>query len=62
MHAMDGGARMRRSAVTVSLCALGWAIARYDSRDGYGAHPREAEYIAADAAAPDLGCYPDDEP
>lgn len=29
----------------------GMAIARYDSRDGYGRHDREAEYIAADAAS-----------
>lgn len=28
----------------------GLAIARYDSRDGYGAHTREASYIAADRA------------
>lgn len=40
----------------------GWAIARYDSRDGYGRHAREDTYVAADLAAPDLGCYPDDEP
>jgi hypothetical protein len=32
----------------------GLAIARYDSRDGYGHHPRQETYIAADtgAAAP----------
>ena len=30
----------------------GFAVARYDSRDGYGAHPREASYVAADAASP----------
>lgn len=29
----------------------GYAVARYDSRDGYGAHPREDAYIAADAAS-----------
>jgi len=46
----------------LSLVEDGWAIARYDSRDGYGRHPREDQYVAADAAAPDLGCYPDDEP
>ena len=40
----------------------GWAIARYDSRDGYGRPPRQDAYVAADAASPDLGCYPDDEP
>lgn len=28
----------------------GLADARYDSRDGYGAHPQEAAYIAADMA------------
>jgi endonuclease YncB( thermonuclease family) len=48
--------------VGLSLVAEGWAIARYDSRDGYGRHPREDRYVAADLAAPDLGCYPDDEP
>ncbi len=26
----------------------GLAVARFDSRDGYGAHPREARYVAAD--------------
>ena len=40
----------------------GWAIARYDSRDGYGRHAREDAYVAADLASPDLGCYPDFEP
>jgi hypothetical protein len=29
----------------------GLAVARYDSRDGYGAHPREEAYHAADAAS-----------
>ena len=33
----------------------GWAIARYDSRDGYGRHAREASYVAADAASPAKG-------
>jgi endonuclease YncB( thermonuclease family) len=28
----------------------GHAVARYDSRDGYGFHPREPVYIAADEA------------
>jgi endonuclease YncB( thermonuclease family) len=32
----------------------GLAIARYDSRDGYGGHPREAQYVAADAATPQV--------
>jgi endonuclease YncB( thermonuclease family) len=34
----------------------GYAIARYDSRDGYGAHPREQSYIAADNATPNYAC------
>ena len=29
-----------------------WAIARYDSRDGYGSHPLEGRYVAADEATP----------
>ena len=38
------------------LIAAGLAIARYDSRDGYGAHPREADYVALDAAVPQVPC------
>ena len=34
----------------------GVAVARYDSRDGYGAHPRETSYVAADAASPKAPC------
>lgn len=34
----------------------GYAIARYDSRDGYGAHPRESDYVAADAASDKAPC------
>jgi len=34
----------------------GFAIARYDSRDGYGYHPREERYIAADEASKDFTC------
>jgi hypothetical protein len=44
---MDAGMR---------LIQRGLAIARYDSRDGYGRHPREVRYIAADEAAPDVKC------
>jgi endonuclease YncB( thermonuclease family) len=40
----------------LSLIQQGLAIARYDSRDGYGGHPREQEYVAADAASPDPVC------
>lgn len=32
----------------LKLLQAGLAISRYDSRDGYGSHPREAQYIAAD--------------
>ncbi len=46
----------------LSMVRDGWAIARYDSRDGYGPHDREEAYVAADLASPDLGCYPDDQP
>lgn len=31
----------------------GLAVARYDSRDGYGSHPREAAYVSADEATTD---------
>lgn len=34
----------------------GLAVARYDSRDGYGYHPRENRYIATDKATPDFRC------
>lgn len=36
----------------------GFAVARYDSRDGYGRHDREAAYVAADAASPKAACAP----
>lgn len=35
----------------LELIEDGLAHARYDSRDGYGPHEREAEYVAADAAS-----------
>jgi endonuclease YncB( thermonuclease family) len=34
----------------LALIEQGYAIARYDSRDGYGRHPREDAYVAADRA------------
>ena len=34
----------------------GFAIARYDSRDGYGEHPREAVYITADKQMTQFRC------
>ena len=51
---------VRRGGRTVDaglvLLRRGLAIARYDSRDGYGRHPREDAYVAADEASPDRGC------
>lgn len=38
----------------LALLQQGLAIARYDSRDGYGRHPREDAYVAADTAMPDM--------
>ena len=35
----------------------GFAIARYDSRDGYGFHAREPNYIAADRASKARSCH-----
>lgn len=40
------------------LIKNGLAIARYDSRDGYGFHKREPVYIAADKASPGIKCAP----
>jgi hypothetical protein len=38
------------------LIKQGYAVARYDSRDGYGAHTRETAYVRADAASPTAPC------
>lgn len=46
----------------LQLIKKGLAIARYDSRDGYGRHPREGRYIAADENAPDVKCQPKPKP
>ena len=40
----------------LALIHSGNAIARYDSRDGYGRHTREDSYVAADVASPDYVC------
>ena len=40
----------------LTLIRQGLAIARYDSRDGYGYHPREPAYIAADSATATISC------
>jgi endonuclease YncB( thermonuclease family) len=45
--------------VGLVLVQEGRAVARYDSRDGYGAHRRESTYVATDGAATGyLGCSP----
>jgi endonuclease YncB( thermonuclease family) len=45
--------------VGLAMIAQGWAVARYDSRDGYGHHPREETYLAADqASAPAFAAAP----
>jgi len=43
--------------VGLNLISNGFAVARYDSRDGYGPHDRENEYIDADEnSAPAIKC------
>jgi hypothetical protein len=44
---MDAGLRQIKT---------GLAVARYDSRDGYGLHPREPQYVAADHGSQNLRC------
>ena len=46
---MDAGLRMIKN---------GLAIARFDSRDGYDAHPREVSYHRTDDAVPNVKCAP----
>jgi endonuclease YncB( thermonuclease family) len=40
----------------LEMIRQGWAIARYDSRDGYGHHTRQESYVAADTASPAQAC------
>jgi len=42
-----------RTDAGLALITQGVADARYDSRDGYGAHPRETRYVSADAGTGD---------
>lgn len=42
--------------VGAALIGGGYAIARYDSRDGYGRHDREDAYVALDEASPAFVC------
>jgi len=44
------------------LIKNGLAIARYDSRDGYGFHPRERVYVANDKGAKQFTCAPKPQP
>lgn len=45
-----------RVDVGLEQIRAGLATARYDSRDGYGRHTREPEYVAADAKAGNPHC------
>ena len=47
VNGVDAGLRQIKS---------GQAVARYDSRDGYGAHARETAYVSADAVSPKAAC------
>lgn len=47
-----------RTDAGLRLIKDGLAIARYDSRDGYGYHPREPKYVAADRASAAFACAP----
>ena len=42
----------------LELIRDGYAIARYDSRDGYGRHPREDTYVAADGTSASVCALP----
>lgn len=45
--------------VNLEMIRSGRAIARYDSRDGYGRHPREDLYVSTDASTPSTNnCTP----
>ena len=41
----------------LNMVQNGFAVARYDSRDGYGAHTREGAYVAADASSPNVCAF-----
>ena len=45
--------------VGADLVAEGYAVARYDSRDGYGPHEREAAYVSLDEASEPFVCDAD---
>lgn len=42
--------------VSAELLRAGLAIARYDSRDGYGEHPRESRYIELERSSGVIDC------
>ena len=43
---------MSTATTLAALIQQGLVVARYDSRDGYGAHPRGATYVCTDGATP----------
>ncbi len=47
VNGVDSGLRLIKN---------GLAVAKYDSRDGYGFHPREPKYIEADRVSPAFTC------
>lgn len=47
VNGVDAGLRLIKQA---------YAVARYDSRDGYGHHTRETAYVRADIASPRAAC------
>ena len=50
------GRLLRYVDAGLNLIRSGLAVARYDSRDGYGFHPRQPQYIAADRRTPNQRC------
>jgi len=45
---------LKGSDINKAMIVSGRAIARYDSRDGYGKHPRETIYLVADELFPNV--------
>jgi hypothetical protein len=54
--------RVGRADVGLAEISYGLAVARYDSRDGYGSHPMQPAYLAADAAHASPICGPSPAP
>jgi endonuclease YncB( thermonuclease family) len=47
---------VRGTDAGLAMIRRGLADARYDSRDGYGRHPRQARYVRVDARHGDIPC------